>query len=256
MTKEVVLNVRKLKLRYKVETTRNKYYFSEETIIKYSIFKEREFTKEEFEEIAIEEEKNSFLNKAINYLSYQSRSINEVKKYLVNKDCSLELANNIILKIVELGYLNDEALANSILDYTMRTNKGPRILEQNLMKKELTEELIKATVNRYSVLEEQEILEDFLEKLLVKYKNYPVKKQKTLIYQKLLRDGFSNEVISYEMNKVNFIDESAEQLEKDIRKLLNKYDEITFKERSLIINKLINKGYDYSKIIECLNNVE
>jgi hypothetical protein len=38
MTNETVLSVKKLKTKYKVETTENKYSFSEDTIIKYSIF--------------------------------------------------------------------------------------------------------------------------------------------------------------------------------------------------------------------------
>lgn len=255
MTKEIVLSVKKLKLKYKVETTENKYSFSEETIIKYSIFKGKEFSNEELDVIQDEENKNSLMNKAINYLSYQARSINEVKKYLIDKECSAELSEVIIQKIQDLGYLDDEALANSLLDYVIRTYKGPKVLEAKLVQKDIEEELIAKTVNKFNILREEEVLEQLLEKILPKYKSYPLKKQKILIYQKLLRDGFSSEAINKYLNSVSYIDESDDVLEKELKKLLNRYEVIDYKIKSSIISKLMNKGYDYSRIMECINNL-
>lgn len=256
MTKEIVLSVRKLKLKYKVETTENKYSFSEETIIKYSLFKGREITKEELELILAEEDQNSLMNKAINYLSYQARSVSEVRKYLIEKEATESIADIILEKISDLGYLNDEALAKSLLDYVVRSKKGPRILEQKLTQKEIDEDLIRSTLNKYSEELEEEVVADLLESILPRYKTYPKKKQKMLVYQKLLRDGFSSEVINNYLNRANFIDESDEELEYDLKKLLNRYEEVDYKTRSVVINKLMNKGYEYSKIIECINKVE
>lgn len=256
MTKEIVLSVRKLKLKYKVETTENKYSFSEETIIKYSLFKGREITKEELDLILAEEIQFALMNKAINYLSYQARSVSEVRKYLIEKEATESIADVIIEKISNLGYLNDEALAKSLLDYVIRSKKGPRILEQKLTQKEIDEDLINSTIRKYSEELEEEVVADLLESLLPRYKTYPKKKQKMLVYQKLLRDGFSSEVINNYLNRANFIDESDEELLHDIKKLLNRYEEVDYKTRSKVINKLMNKGYEYSKIMECINKVE
>lgn len=256
MTKEIVLSVRKLKLKYKVETTENKYSFSEETIIKYSLFKGREITKEELDLILAEEIQFALMNKAINYLSYQARSVSEVRKYLIEKEATESIADVIIEKISNLGYLNDEALVKSLLDYVIRSKKGPRILEQKLTQKEIDEDLINSTIRKYSEELEEEVVADLLESLLPRYKTYPKKKQKMLVYQKLLRDGFSSEVINNYLNRANFIDESDEELLHDIKKLLNRYEEVDYKTRSKVINKLMNKGYEYSKIMECINKVE
>ncbi|MCK9471210.1 MAG: RecX family transcriptional regulator [Bacilli bacterium] len=256
MTKELVLSVRKLKTKYRVETTENKYSFSEETIIKYSIFKGKELEKDELALIEAEENKNSLMNKAINYLSYQARSVNEVRKYLIDKECSLELAEVIIENIQNLGYLDDEALVNSLLDYVMRTRKGPRVLEEKLKQKMLDEDLISSTVRKYDYMKEEMVIEELLDNILPRYRNYPLKKQKLLLYQKLLRDGFSTEIITSNINSIEYIDESDEELEKELTKQINKYEVIDYKIRSQIISKLMNKGYEYSKIIELLNNFE
>jgi len=256
MTKETVLSVRKLKTKYKVETTNNQYSFSEETIIKYSIFKGKIIDRAEFELIQAEEIRNNLMNKAINYLSYQARSINEVRRYLNDRDCSYELADEIIEKIKNLGYLDDEVLANSLYDYVVRSKKGPKILEEKLISKGVDEDIIRVTINNYTNVVEEEVLDNLLENILNRYKSYPKKKQKNLIYQKLLRDGFSSDVIGSKLNKTKFIDESNQELEKDLKKLLNKYDQLDYKIRSKIISKLINKGYEYPNIIECLENIE
>lgn len=256
MTNETVLSVKKLKTKYKVETTENKYSFSEDTIIKYSIFKGKSFNNKELELILEEENKNSLLNKTINYLSYQARSIGEVKKYLLDKECSPNLANEIIDKLISLGYLNDESLTNSLLDYVIRSKKGPKFLEEKLLTKGISEDLIKEVLDKYTEELEEEVLVELLDKITFKYKSYPVKKQKLLLYQKLLRDGFSSEVVNRLINKLKFIDESNDVLIKEIKKLLNKYDEIDYQVRNKIISKLMNKGYEYANIIECLENLE
>ena len=257
MTKELVISVKKLKHKYKVETTEGKYNFSEETIIKYSIFKGREFNKLEMDEILEEEESNSLMNKAINYLSYQARSEKEIIKYLIDKGSTEDLALKICDKIKELGYIDDNALAKSMLDYTIRTSKGPRVLEDKLSKKYLDEELTSKIVKSYTEEMEEDVLEDLLIKILPRYRSYPKKKQKLLIYQKLLRDGFSSEVVASSLNKVEFNDESDEELVKEIKSFIRKHeDNFDYNMKSKLISRLMNKGYEYSKINEALKSLE
>lgn len=256
MSSEKVLVVKKLKRNFQVETTEGKYKFSEDTIIKYQIFRDREFTKEELEVILKTEEFNSYLNRAINYLSFQLRSVNEIKKYLVSKECPINLIDDITKKIIELGYLDDERLANSFLDYSIRNLKGPNFLFQKLKEKLIEEKLIKNTISKYSEEIEIEVIEELLGKIANKYKKYPLRKQKQLVYQKLLRDGFSNELINSALNKFEFNDDSDEALNKDFRKAILKVENLDYKEKQKIISKLLQKGYEYSKIQEHFNSLE
>lgn len=256
MTKETVVSVKKLKTKYRVETTENKYSFTEDTIIKYSIFMGRVFEENELDAILAEEEFNVLTNRAINYLSYQPRSENEVRKYLLEKDATEELADKIIKRIKNLGYLDDEMLANSMLDYVIRNLKGPNVLRQKLTQKKLDEDLINKTIYKYTELQEEEVIDDLLRKIVERYKKNPKNKQKVLIYQKLIRDGFSSELVNYKLNKLEFVDESDERLIKDLKKLIRRVDEFNYEARSKIISKLMARGYEYNKILNALNNLE
>lgn len=256
MSKEIVLSVKKQKNKYIVETNVDKYSFTEDTIIKFSIFKGSELDEEKKQEIIKEEEINVLTNKAINYLGFQPRSESELRKYLLEKVENNEVIEVIIEKIKSLGYLDDEALANSFLDYVKRNLKGPNVLRQKLILKSIDEELIDNVVRKYTEIEEENIIDSLLEKLVEKYKKHPKNKQKGLIFQKLIRDGFTNELVNYKLYKLAFIDESDETLKKDLKNMLKRVSEFDYQTRNKIISKLLSKGYEYNKIINALNNLE
>ena len=256
MTEEMIINIKKLKTKYVVETNLDKYDFSEETIIKYALFKGNKIPSELKEEILKEEEYNKLVNKTINFLSYQARSEAEVRSYLKEKNGEEELINKIITKIKNLGYLNDEAYALSVLDYIKRTFKGPNLLKQKLLEKGLNAELIYAVIEKYQENDEEEIIDKCLEKLKERYKKYPLNKQKALLYQKLIRDGFNSELVSRKINHLNLIDESIESLDSEILKFKRKYPILDYQTKNKLIKKLLAKGYDYSKISEALKLLE
>ena len=82
-------------------------------------------------------------------------------------------------------------------------------------------------------------------------KKYPITKQKTKVYSKLISSGFTSEVATSVISKCEFVDESDEELEKDLRKYLRKYfdSELSLKEKkNKIITSLMNKGYNYKNI--------
>ena len=62
------------------------YVLLEDTIIKYMVFKDKEFTCEEFDEILVSEANFNALNSALNFISYQLRSEKEVINHLKKKE--------------------------------------------------------------------------------------------------------------------------------------------------------------------------
>ena len=62
----------------------------EDTIIKYMVFKDKEFTCEEFDEILVSEANFNALNSALNFISYQLRSEKEVINHLKKKEIKSE----------------------------------------------------------------------------------------------------------------------------------------------------------------------
>jgi regulatory protein len=251
-----ILNVSKQGKKYKVETSLKEYIFTADTIIKFLISKDKVFSETEFTEAIKYDSFSVVLNKTLNFLSYQNRSVQEVRNYLTQRTDSEE-TEKIIKRLTDLGYLNDSDYANSYLDYVLRNYKGPRFLEENLKSKGIDEALIKETLKKYDDELEKKILSEFIEKHKNKQKNKPLKKQKLLMMQRSQRAGFNFEAISDCLKKTDFVDESEDQLAKEIEKLANKYSELDSRgQRDKIISRLMRLGYTYSDILLHLNNEE
>jgi regulatory protein len=256
MTDEVlILNLKRQGKNYKVETSIGEYRFSEDTIIRFLILKDKVFSKASFEDIISVENTNSLLNKTLNFLSYQQRSEGEIRKYLAEKASGEEI-ELIISKLESMGYLNDEAFGENLLDYAQRTGKGPRYLEERMQNKGLSEELISKFVRIYQE-DEEEVLDLVIEKHLQKNKSFPIKKQKQKLYQKLLRDGFSRELIAQKLSRIEFFDESDERLKRDFQRLLIQYENLDDREKQKkIYNRLLARGYAYDDISSFFYNQE
>lgn len=249
-----ILKVTKDKKKFIVLTNNGEYKFDEETIINHLVLKGKTFTDDEFEEIIKSEEKNQLFNKTLNFISYQMRSEYEIFSYLKEKDASYEQIDNIIEKLKSFGYINDNELANSLLDSLIRSKKGPKVLANKLQEKKIDEKIIQDTISKYSYDIEFDVASCLVESLKNKKSDYPINKQKQHLYEKLIRDGFSSEIVNTMINNVEFIDNSNETLEKEIEKLEYKYRDLDLKtKKTKMINSLLTKGYDYSNIIKKIN---
>ena len=85
--------------------------------------------------------------------------------------------------------------------------------------------------------------------------NLPIKKFKLNLCNKLIRNGFSNELVYKLVERQKFDDNSESLIEKDFNKVYNKVikkDKTTSEKKQLIINSLLSKGYEYSLIKEII----
>lgn len=229
----------------------------EDTIIKYGIFKGKEYSKTEFKKILKEIEIQKLFNKCLNYISYQTRSKHEIYAYLDKQNKDKKFSQNdfyqIVNKLTKLNYVDDLKYALSVLDY-YRGHKGKEYIINHLKDKQVDKEIIEKVIVKYD--DEEEVALQVLDKIHLQYRKYPLNKQKVMITQKMIRDGFSLSSINHAFDKIILIDESDDTLEKDIIKLKKKYDnkELSdYEKRNKIIASLMNKGYTYSNICEKLN---
>ena len=244
-----ILKVTKDKKKFVVLTNNGEYKFDEETIIKHLILKGKTFCDDEFEEILKTEEISKLFNKALNYISYQMRSENEIIEYLKEKEASFCQIEIILEKIKSFGYINDLELASNLLDSMIRNKKGPKVLEMKLKEKRIDDKITSEILSRYTRDIEKDVIEELLNTLKDKKTDRPIKKQKQHIYEKLIRDGFSNELVNNLINGIELVDNSSETLEKELEKLQYKYRDFTgYERRTKIISNLLNKGYEYSDI--------
>ena len=261
MNKILIESVSKKKnyKKYVVKTSEGEEYIvNEDTIIKFHLFKDTTYSKEEFSKIIYDIKINEFFNKVLRYLSYGPRSEYEIRIYIQKNDAEKILHSKdydeIVSRLKTLNYLNDELYVKQIIDYYKET-KGKKYIINFLKDKKVDNEIVEKLINEYSSDEEMEVASKISDKYLQTVRKYPLKKQQVLLISKLNRLGFSSSVISKIINNLEYVDDSDEMLEKDILKLKRKLDrkELTeYEKKQYIINSLMSKGYEYRKIVEVL----
>lgn len=83
-------------------------------------------------------------NSALKFLSFRSRSVKEVRDYLVKKRFLDTDIDSAIDDLIELNFLDDEKLAKEWVEIRARTKpSGPVKLKFELRQKGISEEIIK-----------------------------------------------------------------------------------------------------------------
>ena len=247
--------------KYNVITSEDDYTFSEDMIIKYHIFKDKVFTKKEFDQILEDSVVDEYFNKILNLLSISIKSEYEVRKYISD----LEIKNknklnknkkeDLISRLKELGYLNDETLVNHLVDYYYRNNKGPLFIKQKLHEKKVEDNLLNKVNEYYTIEMEKEKIDYIISK--EKNDSYTIKKFKLNLINKLLRNGFNSGIVYRKVEDLEVIDNSESLIEKDFIKVLNKVekkDKTDYEKKQYVINSLLQKGYEYNIINNYIKN--
>lgn len=237
-----ILSISQDKTNYKVVTTIGEFKFNEEVLVEYFIVKDKEFSNDEWDAILDYNDSNKFYLKALNYLSFKERTIFEMTEYLESK--GMIDTTDLIDKLLDKGLLNDEVYANHFLEYAKNNLKGPRYVEVELRKRRVNHNLISEVLSHYTFEAEYDVCFRLFEKT-VKPKEVSYNKYKKQLMDKFVRAGFGlnviNEVI---LNNNDLLRECA----KEEASLLKDYQKIKHLPKDKVIQKLLQKGYHYSKI--------
>ena len=245
MPQKVVKSIKKLKSKnlYLVTIDDEDYKVTDDLIVKYALSKDKKINDFTYDEFIKDVGLDYYYIKVCNYISYQFRSENEIRDYLKSSGCSEEGIEALITKLKNVSLIDDKMLSQFILNSMINNLKGPKAYANKLFERKVL-----AQAN-YDKDIEIEGLEKSIEKNKDKYAKYPPKKQKNCLIQKLLRDGFSENLVFKEVSKLKFIDNSYETLQRDYEKLLRRYQDLDKSERKRkIITSLLNKGYAYSEV--------
>ena len=97
---------------------------SVELVMKNRLKKGMTISKEELDEIILEDEKQSAFSKAVKYMSSALKTEKQIKDYLRKKEYNPGTIEYVIAKLIEYKYLDDEAYARSfVLTYSSKYGK-------------------------------------------------------------------------------------------------------------------------------------
>ncbi len=148
------------------------------------------------------------LGKAKNYayrlLTYRSRSCQEVRERLKRKGFSKKITDRVVVELKELNYLNDAEFSSTWVDTKLSTNPcGRRLIEQELRRKGIDEEIIRDVTERaYGESGEEKIAYNLGLKKVQKYTDLDERKKWQRLYNFLARRGFPLEVVHDVLSKV------------------------------------------------------
>ncbi|WAA08790.1 RecX family transcriptional regulator [Fervidibacillus albus] len=234
------------------------------TFVRFGISKGMELDVERLQKIVFEDEVQKGFDRAAIYLSYSMRSIKQVEKDLLEKGFPPIVAEVVIDRLKEKGYVNDREFARSFVRTQLKTtDKGPLHIKKLLRDKGIDEKTIEEEIVLYSLEMQREKALYLTEKWLKKKKGLSVSLLKVELYSMLKRKGFEERVIREAIDEIvqslddgHNLEAIKRQGEKAVRKYRNSPPEIR---KMKIKQYLFRKGFSVDLIhqyVEQLDEIE
>ncbi len=240
------------------------YSFSvdESVLTEYQLVKGKEMDEVLLTEIQYEDDVKKAFNKAVNFLSYRMRTEKEVRDYLLKEEFDEGYIHEVIHKLNDYRYINDEEFAQAFVNTQMNTSdKGPNWIRIELKQKGVAEQYIESALTAFIKDVQIEKCTTIVEKLLNKYRKDSLIQAKQKIEQAILRKGFSSQVLQIVWEELETDREEDEQWDavyhqgmKAHKRLSSKYSGFEYKQK--MKQTLYRKGFSIESIERFLESVE
>ncbi|MFJ7936625.1 recombination regulator RecX [Sporosarcina sp. NPDC096371] len=190
-----------------------KYAYSvhESVLVKFGLTKGMTLEDWSIDDMVYEDEIRKAFNRALHYLGFRMRSEFEVKKKLLELDYGEAIVLEAIVKLKELGFLNDENFSEALLQTQKNSSsKGPRAIQQEMQKKGIGKELQDKVLESYSEDEQLQIASKLAEKAANANRSVAPAQLKQKIQNALLRKGYSFDIIKQALDSIDFDREDDE----------------------------------------------
>jgi regulatory protein len=132
---------------------------------------------------------------ALRLLSFQARSVEELKKRLVQKKHPPELADRVIEVFKKQGLLDDEKFARLLANSKVSRPTGRRRLEADMKKKGLKADVISRAIGGLEDYDEKKMARELAQSRYQRIKDLPTQKIKARLFGLLARRGFRSDTI-------------------------------------------------------------
>lgn len=131
------------------------------------------------------------LKRALEMLSYRSRSHKEVAKDLEKREFEPEVIEEVLQQLHRYGYLDDLKLALNIIERCQEANKGWARIYSEMRRKGIDRETAEESLERhYDEDKAEDSLFFLVEESLSGFTDYPLESEVEAIARKLNRRGF------------------------------------------------------------------
>ena len=156
----------------------------------------RALSAEEIKKLQEQDELESAYTRALHFLSFRSRSIQETRDYLTRKGCSPELTSAVLRRLEEEGYLDDARFCREWLENRSAFRpRGVSLIKAELRQKGVSNEVIETSLAQAD-LQESELALKAAQRVVGRYAALPQETFRLRLGAFLQRRGFSFAVAS------------------------------------------------------------
>jgi len=230
----------------------------EDVALDYYLFVNKEIDEKTIRLIKKSAKMAEALKYAYKLLGKSSYTKFEVKEKLRKRHYPNEIIEEVIKKLLDFNYLNDEQYVKEFAQLMESKGYGPKRIEDTLKKKGVNYKLLANITYHEDV--QMNNLKINIQKLQKKYANLNYFQKYQHILNSLLLAGYETEFIKPLLDELLAKDDQSEKevLKKDLNKLLQKYKGKLHigNTRQEIISKLLKKGYNYYAVMEELKEID
>lgn len=190
-----------------------KYAFAvdEALLIKHMLRKDMEISPAMQKELEEEDTGKKAYQRAVVYLQYALRSEKEVREDLIKHEFE-EQADDVIDLLKSQGFINDAEYAKSYVRTASNLNrKGPRVIEQELFRKGISESDISQSMEEYPFSLRVENAFKLGEKVIHKSSSRSTRQTKQKLSEYLMQKGYDTDIIQTVIEDLPFEKEEAEE---------------------------------------------
>ncbi|MBP2057601.1 regulatory protein [Lactobacillus colini] len=231
---------------------------NERTLTNFRLFKGNSLSDEQIIEIKEYEADSKAVELAMNYLSYQPRSIYDVLVYLKDHQIGDDAAQSAVSQLIDLGYLDDAKFSELFIKNDLQVGKdGPKSLSHKLQQKGVSSEIIEQKLADIETSAWRDAGIRVIKSLKHQVGRMSVNEIKRKAKIKLMSHGFTNELIEMIVEELSISETEDDQLEalkkqgiKAYRRYRNQDD---FTRKQKVRRYLFQHGFSGSEIDSFLN---
>lgn len=221
----------------------------EDVILKYELLIKKEISLDEFILMDKYNQECDVYYVGLNKLRSRFRSTNELREILLKLEYPSDLVEKALDKLIKQGYLNDRVYVKSYLhSQIISNNKGPYLLEKELLQKKIDQSVIDDEMSEYSFDLQREKINKIIKKELMKNHSSGGVVLKQKIYIIIKQKGFDISLLNEIINNYSFgsnKDMAKKEYDKYYKKYSRKYSGEELERK--IREKLYSKGLRYDE---------
>lgn len=170
----------------------------EEVVLKHHLHEGDELPESMIDDVLLSEERARAKKKALNLLSHSARSVQELRKRLIDYEFSERTVERVIRDFVRIGLLDDRSFASTFaISRLSQRPEGKRLLMLELIQKGIEEETAETAVEQaFASLSEEELARNLADRKLRQMDKEDKRKMKQKLSVFLFRRGFDWDIIN------------------------------------------------------------